>query len=304
MEAPEWMTNAVDLGTSIMAVEFDGGVVMGADSRTTSGSYVGNRVTNKITPVHEQIYCCRSGSAADTQAISEYVRFYLELHAAELNESPDVSTAARLFQMTCYENKNHLMAGIIVAGWDKNNGGSVFNISLGGSMVKQPFAIGGSGSTYIYGYCDSKFKPNMTKDECVEFVKNSLALAMFRDGSSGGVIRLCIIDKNGVERRMIPGNSLPKFWGIRQLDSVTFCHNPLYYTMPKQIREIKEFLVTVRRTDAKEVRIKKVTPKLTKFKVRCGRYLYTLSVNDAQKTEKLMQTLPPALKITHIDAKK
>ena len=28
-----------DLGTTIMAVEFDGGVVMGADSRTSSGSF-------------------------------------------------------------------------------------------------------------------------------------------------------------------------------------------------------------------------------------------------------------------------
>ena len=28
-----------DLGTTIMAVEFDGGVVMGADSRTSSGYY-------------------------------------------------------------------------------------------------------------------------------------------------------------------------------------------------------------------------------------------------------------------------
>ncbi|KAN0034932.1 hypothetical protein ACTFIV_001471 [Dictyostelium citrinum] len=213
MEAPEWLDNAVDLGTSIMAVEFDGGVIMGADSRTTTGAYIANRVTNKITPIHERIYCCRSGSAADTQAISDYVRYYLEMHTSELCDDPDVKTAASLFQLLCYNNKNNLMAGIIVAGWDKHQGGSVYNISLGGSMVKQPFAIGGSGSTYIYGYCDSKFKPNMTKDECVEFVQNSLALAMFRDGSSGGVIRLCIIDKNGVERRMIPGNSLPRFWG-------------------------------------------------------------------------------------------
>lgn len=35
------------------------------------------------------------------------------------------------------------MAGIIVAGWDKYRGGSVYNIPLGGSLHKQPFAIGG-----------------------------------------------------------------------------------------------------------------------------------------------------------------
>jgi 20S proteasome subunit beta 1 len=54
-------------GTSIMAVAFNGGVVMGADSRTTTGSYIANRASDKIDCLHDRIYCCRSGSAADTQ---------------------------------------------------------------------------------------------------------------------------------------------------------------------------------------------------------------------------------------------
>ena len=51
-----------------MACRFDGGVIVGADSRTTTGSYIANRLTDKLTPVHDRIYCCRSGSASDTQA--------------------------------------------------------------------------------------------------------------------------------------------------------------------------------------------------------------------------------------------
>ena len=40
----------------------------------------------------------------------------------------------------------------------------------------------------------------------------ALALAMSRDGSSGGVIRMCVITEDGVERLFVPGNELPKFW--------------------------------------------------------------------------------------------
>ena len=65
--------------TSIMAVEFDGGVVVGADSRTSMGVYVSNRVTDKLTRVTDHIYCCRSGSAADTQAIADIVASHMEL---------------------------------------------------------------------------------------------------------------------------------------------------------------------------------------------------------------------------------
>jgi 20S proteasome subunit beta 1 len=35
---------------------------------------------------------------------------------------------------------------------------------------------------------------------------------MSRDGSSGGVIRMCVITEEGVERLFVPGNELPKFW--------------------------------------------------------------------------------------------
>eukprot|EP01134_Creolimax_fragrantissima_P001443 CFRG1443T1 len=64
--------------------------------------------------------------------------------------------------------------------------------------------------------------------------------------------------------------------------------------MPKQIKEIKEFLVTVRRKDATSIKIKK-NKENTKFKVRCSKYLYTLVVTDQDKAQKLESSLPPAL---------
>ena len=34
---------------------------------------------------------------------------------------------------------------------------------------------------------------------------------------------------------------------------------------------------------------------MTKFKIRCSRYLYTLRVQDGEKAAKLEQSLPPGL---------
>ena len=49
----------------------------------------------------------------------------------------------------------------------------VYTIPLGGMIVRQPVAIGGSGSTYVWGHIDAAYRPNMTKEETVDFVKNS-----------------------------------------------------------------------------------------------------------------------------------
>lgn len=68
------------LQTTIAAVTFDGGVVLGADSRTSTGSYVANRVSDKIVPIHDYVWACRSGSAADTQAVTDYVKHYVNAH--------------------------------------------------------------------------------------------------------------------------------------------------------------------------------------------------------------------------------
>ena len=69
-------------------------------------------------------------------------------------------------------------AGLIIAGWDERHGGQVYSIPLGGSLHKQSYAIGGSGSTYIYGYCDANWKEGMDEEAAVNFVKGALQEAI------------------------------------------------------------------------------------------------------------------------------
>ncbi|KAG7219334.1 hypothetical protein INR49_003452 [Caranx melampygus] len=172
----------VSTGTTILAAIFDGGVVIGSDSRASiGGEYVSSKTINKVIQVHDRIFCCIAGSLADAQA--------------EL----------------CYKNKEELQAGFLTAGWDRKNGPQVYVVSLGGMLISQPVTIGGSGSTYIYGYVDAKYKPNMSKDECLQFATNALALAMGRDNVSGGVAHLVVITEKGVEHVVVPGDKLPRF---------------------------------------------------------------------------------------------
>lgn len=91
-----------------MAINFKDGVILGADSRTTTGAYIANRVTDKLTQVHDTIWCCRSGSAADTQAVADIVSYHLNMYGVTNAEAPTTQVAASLFQELCYENKDAL----------------------------------------------------------------------------------------------------------------------------------------------------------------------------------------------------
>jgi 20S proteasome subunit beta 1 len=127
----------------------------------------------------------------------------------DTGRQPTVKTAAHLMRRLIYGNKDQLQAGVIVAGWDPIDGGSVYTITLGGSCLELPFATGGSGSSYIAGLLDSEFRPNMDKETARTLAKKACAHAMTRDGSSGGVIRTVAITAEGVDRDYTLGNALP-----------------------------------------------------------------------------------------------
>ncbi|GJM98823.1 hypothetical protein PR202_ga15864 [Eleusine coracana subsp. coracana] len=154
------------MGTTIVGVCYNGGVILGADSRTSTGMYVANRASDKITSLTDNVYVCRSGS-------------------------------------------NMLQAGMIVGGWDKYEGGQIFSVPLGGTILKQSFAIGGSGSSYLYALLDHEWRDGMSQEEAEKFVVKAVSLAMARDGASGGVVRTVTINADGVTKNFYPGNKLP-----------------------------------------------------------------------------------------------
>ncbi|KAH8248869.1 hypothetical protein KR032_003928, partial [Drosophila birchii] len=191
-------------GTTIMAVEYDGGVVIGADSRTSAAGSVINRIADKLTRLTENIYCCRSGAATDTQTIADFVRNNLKYYGCTGSTGKPVKVlkAAYEFRNCCYSNRLTMLAGIIVAGWDETRGGQVYSILLGGMLTRLPYAIAGSGAPYLRGYVMHHYKPGMNLKQCIEMVKCAIQAGIRFDCSSGGVVRIGVIDKDGMKRHM------------------------------------------------------------------------------------------------------
>ncbi|EAN33537.1 Ribosomal L38e family protein [Theileria parva strain Muguga] len=78
--------------------------------------------------------------------------------------------------------------------------------------------------------------------------------------------------------------------------------------MPKELKELKDYLSVLKRPDARSVVVYKKKSKggllSTKFKVRCSRYLYTFSVPNQVKAAKVEATIPSHLEKKVITNKK
>ncbi|XP_006344576.1 proteasome subunit beta type-6-like isoform X1 [Solanum tuberosum] len=65
------------MGTTIIGVTYNGGVVLGADSRTSTGMYVANRASDKITQLTDNVYVCRSGSVNCVLSLCVHLTWYV-----------------------------------------------------------------------------------------------------------------------------------------------------------------------------------------------------------------------------------
>jgi 20S proteasome subunit beta 1 len=168
--------------------------------------YVGNKCSDKLEPIHQRIYCQRSGTSSHTSTIARYVRHYVDIQANELGNFPPVESAASIMREIIFNNRHSLSASMICSGWDPYKGYQIYSVNQTGFKCEKDYAISGSGSVFIAGFIDANYKPDMTKAEVKEFLKSCISLACYRDASSGGCMRLLDITKDKVEREYLQYN--------------------------------------------------------------------------------------------------
>ena len=95
---------------------------------------------------------------------------------------------------------------MICSGWDPYKGYQIFHVNQTGFRNEGDWAMSGSGSTFIWGFFDANYRKDMTLEQATDFLKSCIALACYRDGSSGGYIRLMNITKDGCTRSFVPYN--------------------------------------------------------------------------------------------------
>ncbi|MFF8837689.1 proteasome subunit beta [Streptomyces sp. NPDC015130] len=179
-------------GTTIVAVTFDGGVVLAGDRRATMGNMIAQRDMEKVFPADEYSAVAIAGTAG--LAVEMVKLFQLELEHFEKVEGATLSLEGKANRLSTMIRGNLGMAmqGLAVvplfAGWDEGKGkGRIFSYDVtGGRSEEQGYAATGSGSIFARGSMKKLYSADLTEQQATTLVVQALYDAADDDSATGG----------------------------------------------------------------------------------------------------------------------
>ncbi|XP_070531785.1 proteasome subunit beta type-7-like [Ptychodera flava] len=185
-------------GTTIVGIVFKDGVVLGADTRATEDTIVADKNCSKIHYIAPNIYCCGAGTAADTEMTTQLISSNIELHQLSTGRVPRVCVANRMLKQMLFRYQGYISAALVLGGVDCT-GPHLYSVYPHGSTDVLPYVTMGSGSLAAMSVFESRYKPNMERDEAAQLVRDAIAAGIFNDLGSGSNVDVCVITKDKVE---------------------------------------------------------------------------------------------------------
>ena len=179
-------------GTTVLALRFDGGVVMAGDRRATAGNSIEHRAMEKVFAADRHSAVAIAGSAG--MAVEMVRLFQVQLEHYEKVEGVALSLSGKANQLAQMV-RSHLpmaMQGFVVVplfcGFDVERGvGRIFTYDpAGGHYEETDFQATGSGGRDARTTIKLGYRDNLDVDEAVELAVLALYEAADADSATGG----------------------------------------------------------------------------------------------------------------------
>jgi len=179
-------------GTTIVAADFDGGVIMAGDRRSTAGNVIAQRDIEKV--FRSDDYSCVGISGVAGIGLELVRLFQLELEHYEKLEGRSLSLEGKANRLSAFVRGNlgAAMQGLVVvplfAGYDEETQkGRIFSYdAAGGRYEERNFHSIGSGSPFARGSLKKLYRDGMSADDAIAVCMQALYDAADDDSATGG----------------------------------------------------------------------------------------------------------------------
>src|SRR5690606_18598605 len=171
---------SVPEGTTVLAAQYEGGVVMAGDRRATEGHLVAHRRIRQVFPADRGSAIAVAGIAGlaldMVRLFQVELEHYEKIEGVALSLEGKASFLARLVRSQLPMAMQGLVVVPLFAGYDEAIGtGRVFSFdAVGGRYEETDFASTGSGARLAKSYMRTSFQTGMTAEEASDFAVRAL----------------------------------------------------------------------------------------------------------------------------------
>jgi proteasome beta subunit len=179
-------------GTTVLAMRYDGGVVMAGDRRATEGHLVAHRRIRKVFPADRYSAISIAGIAGlATEMVKLFqveLEHYEKIEGVRLSLDGQASFLARLVRGQLPLAFQGLVVVPLFAGYDPREGrGRLFSYdAVGGRYEEIDFGSTGSGARLAKSYLRTVYREDLSPDEAAELAVKALVAASQEDTATGG----------------------------------------------------------------------------------------------------------------------
>jgi proteasome beta subunit len=201
-------------GTTTVGIVCSDGVVIGADTRATMGTFISTPDIRKVHKIDNTLGMTIAGGVGDAQELIRIMKAQNEIYKMNENRPMSPKSAASLLSIILQQNKMYpYYVQLIVAGVDGDEP-QIYNLDpLGGYTEEKNFTVTGSGSEVAIGYLEDAYKKGMSTKDAVKSAAKALAIAIKRNSATGDGMIIAAITKTGYTE--YTGKDLEKFLGAK-----------------------------------------------------------------------------------------
>ena len=182
-------------GTTTVGIVTKEGVVLATEHRASMDTFIAHKTAKKLYMLDYNIGMTTAGLVGDLQVLVRYMKAEISLYRIRRKMYMPVGAAATLLSNILNERKfTPYYVGLIIGGFD-NKGYHVYSIDAAGGAIEDKYASVGSGSLFVYGVLEDRWKDDLSLDEGVNLAIRGVNAAMRRDAASGDGISVATITR-------------------------------------------------------------------------------------------------------------
>jgi proteasome beta subunit len=179
-------------GTTVLALKFEGGVIMAGDRRATEGFSIADERIEKVFPADDYSAVAIAGAAGQATEIVKLFQTELEHYEKVQGDRLSLEGKANRLAQMIRQNFPMALQGLVVVplfgGYDERRGdGRLFRYdATGGRWEEEDFLATGSGGKSAKATLKKRWRPDLSRQDAVRIGVEALRDASEEDVATGG----------------------------------------------------------------------------------------------------------------------